>query len=227
MEYTSSPHFSQCTLTRSKYGYLKALSQDPSNIIIGIVRTLGPTQEKVKSDNLANVHLVQGDLTDHASLSAAAGQVSKITGGAVDHLILNGAHKPAETYFMTLPNIIGQEGAFLEDLNKAMATNVAGMVFAINAFMPLILKSEIKKVITISSAAGDVDASMQADVQDAISYGISKAGMNLLVQRYAVAYKAQGVKFLAVNPGWVYTFSDSLETSKWCPQPYRLSGYRS
>jgi NAD(P)-dependent dehydrogenase (short-subunit alcohol dehydrogenase family) len=225
LEYTSSSQVRQCTLTCAKYGYLKTLSQDPLNTIIGIVRTLAPTQEKIKNDGLQNVHLVHGDLTDHASLDAAAGQVSHITGGTVDHLIVNGAHKPAEAYFMTLPNIVGHETVFLEELNKAMTTNVAGMVFAINSFMPLVLKSEIKKVVAISSASGDIDASMQGHVQDALTYGISKAGMNLLVQRYAVAYKDHGVVFLAMNPGWVYTFTDSLETSKCCPLSHKYSGF--
>lgn len=177
------------------------------------MRTLPSAEEKVKNDKLQSVHLVHGDLTDVNSLNAAAAQVSAITNGVVDHLIINGAHMSAEAYFINLPDIVGREAAFLEELNKAMVTNAAGMLFAINAFLPLVLKSDIKKIIAISSAAGDVDASMQADVQNAITYGISKAAVNLLIARYAVAYKQQGVIFLAMNPGWVYTFTDSLESS--------------
>ncbi|KAH7384031.1 hypothetical protein DE146DRAFT_667651 [Phaeosphaeria sp. MPI-PUGE-AT-0046c] len=194
------------------YGYLKTLSKDPSNTIIGIVRNLPPIEEKVKNDGLQNVHLVHGDLSDAKSLNCAAAQTSDITGGAVDHLIINGAHMNAEAYFMNLPDIVGREDDFLEELNKTMVTNVAGMLFTINAFMPLVLKSDIKKIVALSSASGDVNASMQADVQNAITYGISKAGVNLLIARYAIAYKEQGVKFLAMNPGWVYTFTESLET---------------
>lgn len=176
------------------------------------MRTLGPAEEKVKNDNLQNVHLVYGDLDDAASLTAAAEEVSKIMSGVVDYFIVNGAHMNAEAYFLNLPDLVGREAYFLNELHKTMTTNVAGVVFAINAFMPLVLKSAIKKVVVISSAGGDVDASMTADVQNSIAYGISKAGVNLLVQRYAVAYREEGVMFLALNPGWVYTFTESLET---------------
>lgn len=177
------------------------------------MRNLPPAEEKVKNDGLQNVHLVHGDLTDSDSLNTAAAQVSAISNGVVDYLIINGAHMSAEPYFMKLPDIVGREAAFLDELNKAMVTNAAGMLFAINAFLPLVLKSDIRKIIAISSAAGDVDASMQADVQNAITYGISKAAVNLLIARYAVAYKEQGVIFLAMNPGWVYTFTESLASS--------------
>lgn len=177
------------------------------------MRTLAPTEEKVKNDGLQNLHLVQGDLTNFESLNAAAAQVSKITNGIVDYLIINGGRMNAEAYFMNFPDIVGRETAFLEELNLAMATHAAGTLFTINAFMPQVLKSDIKKVVAISSSAGDVDASMKADIQNAITYGMSKSAVNLLIARYAVAHKEQGVVFVAMNPGWVYTVTDNLESS--------------
>lgn len=178
------------------------------------MRTPAPTEESIKHDNLQNVHIVQGDLADFASLNAATAHVSAITDGVVDHLILNGAHLSAEAYFLQPSDIIGREAFFLEELNKSMTTNAAGTLFAINAFIPLVLKSSIKKVVAISSAAGDIGATVQADVTDAITYGMSKAALNLLIAKFAIAYKEQEVVFLALNPGFVYTFTDTLESSK-------------
>jgi NAD(P)-dependent dehydrogenase (short-subunit alcohol dehydrogenase family) len=73
------------------YTWLKHLSFNPANIVIGLVCNKGTTQNRLVDDNLTNVHLVCADITDTKALQTVAEQVSKITGGGLDILINNAA----------------------------------------------------------------------------------------------------------------------------------------
>ena len=72
---------------------MRNLSSNPSNTVIGLVRNKPATDKRatVELSDRKNVYFLQGDITDVASLKAAAAETSKITGGALDYLIGNGA----------------------------------------------------------------------------------------------------------------------------------------
>jgi dTDP-D-glucose 4,6-dehydratase len=55
--------------------------------------------------------------------------------------------------------------------------------------MPLILRSDIKKVITISTGFGDSEMMDKFSVANAVPYSVSKGATNLLVTKYNSAYK--------------------------------------
>jgi NAD(P)-dependent dehydrogenase (short-subunit alcohol dehydrogenase family) len=94
-----------------------------------------------------------------------------------------------------------------------MATNVAGVLFSINAFLPLIKKSKIKKVVVISSGLADTELFEPAGMTSAVTYAISKSAANLLIVKYAVEFKDDGIKFLALSPGLVMTEGNDLSKS--------------
>ncbi|KAF2263172.1 NAD(P)-binding protein [Lojkania enalia] len=193
------------------YQFLKTLSRDPSNIIIGTARNVGPIQAKVTADKLTNVHIIEADLDSPSSLHAAAGQTSKITGGAADYLIVNGAYLNDHLAAFKPYDFLGKEEYFMEQLDRSMHTNVAGVLFAINAFLPLVKKSIVKKVIVISSAMGDIDTILEAGVDVSVPYSMSKAAVNILVAKYAVSFKNEGISFLSLCPGMVLTQVESYE----------------
>ncbi|KAK7181979.1 hypothetical protein DPSP01_006210 [Paraphaeosphaeria sporulosa] len=191
------------------YQFLKTLSaQDPSNIIIGTVRTVETVQEKVAADGLKNVHIVHADMDDNASLTAAAKKTADIAGGVVDYLIVNGAYFAIPCIFNAADDYVGKEDLFLDELKQIMQTNVAGTLFAFNAFMPLILKSSIKRVSAISSAAASTDYIVSAEDPISILYALSKSALNTLVAKFAARYKREGVLFVSISPGWVDTHAD-------------------
>jgi NAD(P)-dependent dehydrogenase (short-subunit alcohol dehydrogenase family) len=47
--------------------------------------------------NRQNIHIVQGDLTDYASLKKAVNETASITGGALDYVIANAADLSVES----------------------------------------------------------------------------------------------------------------------------------
>jgi NAD(P)-dependent dehydrogenase (short-subunit alcohol dehydrogenase family) len=192
---------------------LKTLSEDPSNVIIGLVRNVETTQEKVSKDKLANVHVLHGDVTDPASLAAAAQQTSQIAGGVVDHLIVNAGYQSAESYMKTPPDFVGKEDLFLKELDNYMHANVAGALFTINAFLPLVKQSEVKKVVVITTGHADEHAMRVwgPGMANAVPYCLSKVALNYLSLLYAVTLKDEGVIFLALSPGCVLTMAERLE----------------
>jgi len=80
-----------------------------------------------------------------------------------------------------------------------------GAVVVTNAFLPLIEKGTQKKVINISSAAGDSEFIEKVGYVTAVPYGISKAALNLVNTKYAIEFRGKGYTFLAISPGLVDT----------------------
>jgi NAD(P)-dependent dehydrogenase (short-subunit alcohol dehydrogenase family) len=81
---------------------------------------------------------------------------------------------------------------------------VVGTVVVTNAFLPLIEKGAQKKVINISSAAGDSEFVEKTGYASA-AYGISKAALNYINTKYATEFRGKGHTFLAISPGLVKT----------------------
>ncbi|KAJ4299213.1 hypothetical protein N0V90_004457 [Kalmusia sp. IMI 367209] len=191
------------------YQFLKTLSkQDPSNIVIGLARSPADVEAKVAADNLKNVHILHGDMDSAASLNDAAKKSAGLTGGVVDYLVVNGAYFAMPTLLMSADEYVGKEDLFIEEMNKSMQTNVAGTLFAFNAFLPLVLKSSVKRVAAITSAAADRNYIFEGEDIRSIHYSISKGALNILVAKFAARYKNDGVVFASISPGFVATHDD-------------------
>jgi hypothetical protein len=48
--------------------FLKNLSSNPSNIVIGIVRNVAEAEAKVSAWDRSNIHIIHGDMNDYDSL---------------------------------------------------------------------------------------------------------------------------------------------------------------
>jgi NAD(P)-dependent dehydrogenase (short-subunit alcohol dehydrogenase family) len=188
------------------YGFLKILSQDPSNIIIGTARDPEPTQAKLAADNLpSNIHILKADLTSSTSLKAAATATANLTGGSLDYFIVNGAYLSQTMTGRFFDEFDDEPDLLAEHLQLNWDTNVVGVIHSINAFLPLIKKSPIKKVFAISSGLADDDLASKYSVWESAGYATSKAALNAVVARYDARYRGDGVLFLSISPGMVDT----------------------
>lgn len=84
------------------YAFLQHLSQDPSNIVIGLVRNKAAAEEKVQKDGLKNVHIIQADIVDIPALKKAAEETAQLTGGSLDVLINNAAWMSEKSAFANM-----------------------------------------------------------------------------------------------------------------------------
>lgn len=190
-------------MTKEKYGFIQYLSQDPHNIVVGLVRDKEAVEKVIRKDGLKNITILQADILDRQALRAAKTQVEKLTGGSLDYLINNAAYVSRVTSGKFLDDFEDDYAALDEDLQTSFNTNVIGVINTINTFLPLIKKGGTKKVITLSTGMVDPDLITGLGVWEGAPYCISKAAVNIAVAKYSARYRDEGVLFLAVSPGVV------------------------
>lgn len=144
-------------------------------------------------------------MVDHKSLKLAASEVSKVTNNSLDHLIVNGAYINPEDYFITPTGFIGQEDLLRREFINNLDVNLIGVIHSINAFLPLIRNGNAKKVTVISTGLADLELAQKADIPFSVLYSATKAATNIVVAKYAVELRGEGIIFLALSPGVVNT----------------------
>ncbi|KAL3459758.1 NAD(P)-binding protein [Aspergillus heterothallicus] len=203
------------------FEFLRQLSADPANLVIGLVRNKSATEEKiVKELSGRKIHLVQGELTNYDSLKKAAEDVAKIT-DSLDYLVANAAVVSSYSAWEGLGDLGAKEPGKLEaDLLESFQANVVGNIHLFNFFLPLIKKGQAKKVITITTGMADIDFISNFNIASAGSYSISKAAMNAAVAKYSAQYRKEGILFLGLSPGLVNTGNNET------PTPEQLEGFK-
>lgn len=191
------------------YAFLIYLSRNPSNTVIGLVRNTTKTLEKVQADNLntaSNIHIIEADIASYDSLLAAYARTQAIV-PKIDILINNAAALTTGTAMTKLTSHQDDPETLLSELRIQLNTNVIGVISTINIFLPLVLKSDVKKVIAISSGLADDSITNKYDLYENAPYSISKAALNTAIAKYNAAHgkNTDGVLFLSISPGLVDT----------------------
>ena len=150
-----------------------------------------------------DVAAVQIDVTDTASVRAAAGVV-RAEHGHVEILINNAGILPeaAEADRVSGP-------MDLDIFRETFATNLFGVVATTEAFLPLLLDAPAGRVVNVSSTVASLTD--QSD-PDSPYYGLvvpayqaSKAALNSVTIALAKSLAETHIKVNAVCPGWVQT----------------------
>ncbi len=127
------------------------------------------------------------DVTDDATVDAAAAQIATIE-GHLDVLINN-----AGTTFFSKP-----EDVTADQLRDLYETNVFGIVRVTNAFIPLLRKSEAPVIVNVSSGLGSfgmvTDREKMESKINNLAYSSSKAAVSMLTVQYA-----KGLPDICVN----------------------------
>jgi NAD(P)-dependent dehydrogenase (short-subunit alcohol dehydrogenase family) len=80
-----------------------------------------------------------------------------------------------------------------------------GNIHLMSAFVPLIQKGNIKKVVALSTGMCDIDFTLEANMKSQAPYAMSKIALNLAVAKFHVQYAPEGILFMALSPGLVDT----------------------
>ena len=158
-------------------------------------------QYMLGSKDLANLrpetgtlHAVPLDVTLDASVETAFEKVAGLA-SSLDILINNAAIHPQASN-NELPEVD------FDTMVETFAVNTIGPLRVAKQFLPLLLQGEKKLLINISSEAGSIaDCRRKAEYD----YCMSKAALNMqskILQNYLMD---QGIKVLAVHPGWMRT----------------------
>ncbi|KAF2646816.1 NAD(P)-binding protein [Massarina eburnea CBS 473.64] len=185
------------------YQFIQTLAAE-GNTVIATARNVADLEGKVKADKIPNTHVVQADLISADSLKAAAKATSSLANGQIDHLLINGAYL-SSTGGMNPTDFADKPELFLEELRKSDEANIAGPLFAINAFLPLLRAGKEKRVTYISSGVADVPETIESRIANSVPYSASKAGGNIIITKFAAELQDEGFTFLSIAPGAVAT----------------------
>ncbi|XP_074839602.1 C-signal-like isoform X2 [Carettochelys insculpta] len=171
-----------------------------------------PAGERMQElQNLAAKHqnlvIVALDVTDPASIKAAAARGETHLKGSGLNLLINNAG---------MAKLSTLESETPEDTALVYATNVTGPLLVSQAFLPLLkqaaqgspqrgLSCSKAAIVNISSEGGSIQNVGGWHVVQIISYRCSKAALNMLTKCQALGYGGDGILSVAVHPGWVKT----------------------
>ena len=152
----------------------------------------------------ADAHAVQLEVSDQDSVRRAARQVEDKF-GHLDALVNNaGANFEFSNGSVASPSALS-----LEALRQTYDTNVFGAFSVLQAFLPLLQKSDAPRVVNVSSTLGSLSESSNPDSffygVNTFAYNSSKSALNALTVSFAKEFKDTPLKINAACPGWVQT----------------------
>ncbi|KZO91520.1 NAD(P)-binding protein [Calocera viscosa TUFC12733] len=178
------------------------------NLVFAIARTPDKAAglQALKADK--NLHILKGDITKPQDMKAAAEATAKVTGGSLDVLINNAAYLSHDGTYNAIDDFESDE-ALITSFNNNWNTNVVGVVLTTNAFIPLLAKGLLKKVLTLSSGLGDPFFTLETEFEWCVAYSVAKCALEMVNIKYAAKYKKEGWLFLAISPGVVSTAEEA------------------
>ena len=142
-----------------------------------------------------SISLIQLDVTDENSISAAATKIAKDF-GRLDVLINNAG-------------IVSGATPLINQLREIFETNTFGPAVMTETFLPLLQKCKDARLIYVSSGLGSInmrgDPSLPHYKLDGTTYRMSKAALNMLMMCHHVEFMDKGIKVFAFDPGYVVT----------------------
>ena len=155
---------------------------------------------KLQAEGLP-VEAIELDVTDAASLSAAADAVAKKQ-GKLD-ILVNNAGIMADTMGLKVSE------QTIDTWRKTFDTNVFGVIATTQAFLPLLHKSDAGRIVNVSSLLGSL--AMHSDPASPIydfkvpAYNVSKSAVNAWTVQLAYELRDSKVKINTIHPGYVKT----------------------
>jgi 3-oxoacyl-[acyl-carrier protein] reductase len=140
---------------------------------------------KAIAGNAGKAEAIQCDVTNLASVEAAAARVEK-SFGRVDILVNNAGIGGSKSPLHELPP---------EAWDRILNTNLRGVYYAIRAFAPLMIRARSGHIINISSLAG------KNALANGAAYAASKWGLNGLTYSVAEELRSHNIRVSVICPG--------------------------
>ncbi|XP_054253168.1 C-factor-like [Indicator indicator] len=168
-------------------------------------------QRAQELQNLASKHpnlvILPLDVSNPASIKAAAATVEKHLGGSGLTLLINNAG---------VAMMSSLDSDTLEDMTKVYTTNTIGPLLMGQAFLPMLKKAaqgspgsglscSKAAIVNMSSIAGSIEEMYVWEYGQVISYRCSKAALNMLTKCQSLGYQEHSILCIALHPGWVQT----------------------
>ncbi|MGA2551833.1 MAG: SDR family NAD(P)-dependent oxidoreductase [Burkholderiaceae bacterium] len=164
-------------------------------------------------------HAIQLDVTDSASIAAAAERIGREF-GRLDVLVNNAAisntskrldgESVAEYARRTRPSNVS-----IDEMRAVWETNVFGVLAVYQAMLPLLRKTLGSRIVNVSSGAGSLTRNSDPSNSHRAIFGpvypASKTALNALTVAMAIELETEGIKVNAVSPGFTKTNLNNYE----------------
>jgi NAD(P)-dependent dehydrogenase (short-subunit alcohol dehydrogenase family) len=176
----------------------------------------------VGSRNLANgvtaaksvregAHALQLDVTNQASIAAAAERIRKEF-GRLDVLVNNAgiafAGKPGVPFEERLKSNV-PSSASLDQVRAVFETNVFGVMAVTQAMLPLLREAPGGRIVNVSSSSGSLtrnsDPANPHRPMFGAAYSPSKTALNAITLAFAIELESTNIKVNAACPGFTAT----------------------
>ncbi len=176
--------------------------------------------EKAAKEIGANAHAIQLDVTDPASIAAAANRIDKEF-GRLDILMNNAGIAKVGDPKGTMEEAARMGSisvASLDDIRAVYETNVFGVIAVTQAMLPLLRKSKSARIVNVSSGVGSLTRTMgpQGEHLRRIfgMYSASKTALNAVTVAFALDLQAEGITVHAACPGYTKTALNNFQGIK-------------
>lgn len=157
-------------------------------------------------------HAIQLDVTDQASITAAAERI-RTEFGRLDVLINNAAisnaGKQAATSVQEYALLTRPSNVSFEEMRAVWETNVFGVLAVYQAMLPLLREAPAARIVNVSSSVGSLTRHSDPSYPYRASFGpvypASKTALNALTLAMAIELEPTGIKVNAVSPGFTKT----------------------
>jgi NAD(P)-dependent dehydrogenase (short-subunit alcohol dehydrogenase family) len=179
-----------------------------------------PNGETAAKSIGADAHAIQLDVTDKASITAAATRIAKDF-GKLDVLINNAGISKVGKEEGKVEDI-AKKGRLsvvpLDDVRTIYEVNVFGVIAVTQAMLPLLRKSSAARIVNVSSGVGSL-ARTQGPGGEHLreifgAYSISKAALNSITVGFAIELEKDGIKVNGACPGYTKTNLNNYQGTK-------------
>jgi NAD(P)-dependent dehydrogenase (short-subunit alcohol dehydrogenase family) len=145
------------------------------------------------------------DVAVAESVQTAATTVAAAT-DRVDLLINNaGVASP------TSRRLLGDEPQDYAEMHRLYDVNTLGPIRMVEAFLPLLAASALKRLCFVSSEAGSIGRAQRTSWY---GYCMSKAALNMAVKTMFNHLRPQGYSFRLYHPGWVRSYMSGKKSTE-------------
>jgi NAD(P)-dependent dehydrogenase (short-subunit alcohol dehydrogenase family) len=184
-----------------------------SHGITVLVGSRNPERGEVAARSIdGDAHALQLDVTDQASISAAADRIrSKF--GRLDILVNNAAIsntglRPGMTIEEYSQSILASNVS-LDEVRTVWETNVFGVLAVYQAMLPLLRQAPWARIVNVSSGMGSLTMISDPNTPFRSIFGpvypASKTALNAMTVAMAIELESTAIKVNAVTPGYTKT----------------------
>jgi NAD(P)-dependent dehydrogenase (short-subunit alcohol dehydrogenase family) len=174
----------------------------------------------------ADARALQLDVTNHASIAAAAERIRNEL-GRLDVLVNNAGVSHAGKPGRSLEEVAksGRPSvASLDEVRAVFETNVFGVIAVTQAMLPLLREAPSARIVNISSSSGSLTLNSDpANPHRAMfgTYSCSKTALNAITVAFASDLESAGIKVNAACPGFTSTNLNNFEGTRSVEQAAR------